>query len=66
MSLTEVALRARIAMLEDAVVAAACVIFGGNTGPQPIEYLTEGIYEQAKEIVETVPRLHGSWTPPED
>lgn len=53
-----------IAMLEDTVVAAACVIFGGGNTPQSEGYLTEGIYEQAKEIVETVDRLKGSWTPP--
>lgn len=56
---------AYIAMLEDGVVAAATVIFGGGTGPQPIGYLTECIYDQAKEIIETVPRLRGAWNPPE-
>lgn len=52
-----------IAMLEDTVVAAAVVIFGGGNTPQSVDYLMEGIYEQAKEIVETVDRLKGSWTP---
>lgn len=54
---------AYIAMLEDTVVAAATVIFGGGNGPEPEGYLTEGIYEQAKDIVESVPRLKGAWTP---
>src|SRR5882757_4439688 len=54
---------AYIAMLEDTVVAAACVLFGGGTTPEPDSYLSEGIYEQAKEIVETVPRLAGAWNP---
>lgn len=55
---------AYIAMLEDTVIAAACVIFGDSKGgPENEHYLTEGIYEQAKDIVETVPRLKGAWTP---
>lgn len=54
---------AYIAMLEDTVIAAACVMFGGKSSPESDEYLTEGVYEQAKDIVETVPRLKGAWTP---
>lgn len=56
---------AYIAMLEDTVVAAATVIFGGGTGPQDEGYLTEGIYEQAQDIITNVPRLAGAWNPPE-
>jgi len=54
---------AYIAELEDAVVAAAVVVFGGNTGPEPIDLLTEGLHEMAERIVSTVPRLAQAWRP---
>jgi molybdopterin biosynthesis enzyme MoaB len=55
---------AYIAELEDAVVAAAVVIFGGgNTGPEPVDVLTEGLHEMAERIVRTVPRLAQAWRP---
>lgn len=54
---------AYIAMLEDTVVAAATVLFGGGTGPESEGYLTEGIHLMASEIVRTVPRLAGAWKP---
>lgn len=52
---------AYIATLEDTVIAAASVIFGGGATDQPHQYLNEGIYEMAKEIVEKVDRLKGAW-----
>ena len=54
---------AYIAELEDAVVAAAVVVFGGNTGPEPVDVLTEGLHEMAERIVSTVPRLAQAWQP---
>lgn len=54
---------AYIATLEDTVIAAASVIFGGSGTDQPVEYLNEGIYEMAKEIVEKIDRLKGAWIP---
>ncbi len=56
---------ARIAILEDAVVAGAILQFGGGTGQVPESYLSEGLYAQAVDIVTNVPRLAGAWVPPE-
>jgi len=52
---------AYIAMLEDAVVAAACVVFDQVPSESEEGYLTEGLHEMALDICRSVPRLRGAF-----
>jgi len=52
---------AYIAMLEDSVIAAACLWFGEVPAGSQADYLSEGLHGMASELVRTVPRLNGAF-----
>lgn len=49
------------AQLEDAVVAAACVVFDQVPSKSEESYLTENLHEMALDICRRTPRLRGAF-----
>lgn len=54
-------LRGENAHLQDAVVAAAELVFGPTTGDSAESYASENLYTLAKDLVDTHPRLAGAF-----